>query len=185
MWLNMDMTDTLPKKDFSKVWAIRGKSFLGKHLKSSWKAVETGDSFLRWWTPSILLPNPGLEYERLLDKFKEMYMVKSLPAMQETRIQSVGQEDPLEKEMAIPSSILTWKISWTEAACGLQSMGSQRVGHDWVTNTFTSLSCSTKSDKVIEVYLKWGAKPKAWTSDWRRQVEHTHSDLFPLETPLN
>ena len=57
-------------------------------------------------------------------------MVKSLPAMQETRIQSVGQEDPLEKEMAIPSSILTWKISWTEVACGLQSMGSQRVGHD-------------------------------------------------------
>ena len=56
----------------------------------------------------------------------------------------------------------------------------------WLSdNTFTSLSCSTKSDKVIEVYLKWGAKPKAWTSDWRRQVEHTHSDLFPLETSLN
>ena len=57
-------------------------------------------------------------------------MVKSLPAMQETRVQSLGQEDPLEKGMATPSSILTWKISCTEEACGLQSMGSQRVGHD-------------------------------------------------------
>ena len=55
-------------------------------------------------------------------------MVKSLPATQETRVQSPG--DPLEKGMATLSSILTWKISWTEEACRLQSMGSQRVGHD-------------------------------------------------------
>ena len=57
-------------------------------------------------------------------------MVKNLPAMQETRVQSLGQEDPLEKEMATHSSILAWRISRTEEPGGLQSMGSQRVGHD-------------------------------------------------------
>ena len=56
--------------------------------------------------------------------------VKNLPAVQETRVQSLGWEDPLEKEMATHSSILAWKISWTEEAGGLQSMGSQRVRHD-------------------------------------------------------
>ena len=56
--------------------------------------------------------------------------VKNLPAVQETQIQSLGWEDPLEKEMATHSSILAWKISWTEEPGGLQSMGSQRVGHD-------------------------------------------------------
>ena len=61
--------------------------------------------------------------------------VKNLPAAQETRVQSVSCEDPLEKEMATHSSILAWKISWTEEPGGLQCMGSQRVGHDWVTNT--------------------------------------------------
>ena len=57
-------------------------------------------------------------------------LVKNLPAVQETRVQSLGREDPLEKEMATHSSILAWKISWTEEPGGLQSMGSQRVGHD-------------------------------------------------------
>ena len=57
-------------------------------------------------------------------------MVKYLPTMQEIRVQSLGQEDPLEKEMAIHSSILAWRIPWTEEPGGLQSMGSQRVGHD-------------------------------------------------------
>ena len=57
-------------------------------------------------------------------------MVKNLPAMRETRVQSLGWEDPLEKEMATHSSILTWKIPWTEEPSGLQSMGLQRVGRD-------------------------------------------------------
>ena len=61
--------------------------------------------------------------------------IKNLPAVQETQVRSLGREDPLEKEMATHSSILTWKISWTEEPGGLQSMGSQRVGHDWATNT--------------------------------------------------
>ena len=56
--------------------------------------------------------------------------VKDLLAMWETWFQSLGREDPLEKEMAIHSSILAWEIPWTEKPGRLQSMGSQRVGHD-------------------------------------------------------
>ena len=57
-------------------------------------------------------------------------MVKCLPTMRETQVQSLGWEDPLEKEMATHSSTLAWKILWTEERGRLQSMGSQRVGHD-------------------------------------------------------
>ena len=56
--------------------------------------------------------------------------VKNLPAMQETWVQSLGREDPLEKEMATHSGILAWKIPWMEEPGGLQSTGSQRVGND-------------------------------------------------------
>ena len=56
--------------------------------------------------------------------------VKRLPAMQETRVRSLGREHRLEKEMAIHSSTLAWKIQWTEEPGRLQSMGLQRVGHD-------------------------------------------------------
>ena len=56
--------------------------------------------------------------------------VKRLPTMQETQVRSLGRKDPLEKETATHSSILAWKIPWTEEPGGLQSMASQRVGHD-------------------------------------------------------
>ena len=56
-------------------------------------------------------------------------MVKNLPAMQETQVRSL-EEDPLEKQMATHSSILAWRIPWTEEPGGLQSIGLQRVGHD-------------------------------------------------------
>ena len=56
--------------------------------------------------------------------------VKRLPTVWETRVRSLGREDPLEKEMATHSSILAWKIPWTEETGWLLSMGSQRVGHD-------------------------------------------------------
>ena len=61
--------------------------------------------------------------------------VKNLPAVWETQVWFLGQEDPLEKEMATHSSILAWRIPWTEEASRLQSMGLQRVGYDWATNT--------------------------------------------------
>ena len=56
--------------------------------------------------------------------------VNNLPAMQKTRVQSLGQEDALEKEMTTHSSILAWEIPWTEKPGGLQSMGSQGIGHN-------------------------------------------------------
>ena len=57
-------------------------------------------------------------------------MVKHLPAVQETWVQSLGREDPVEKEMATHSSILAWRIPWTEEPSGLQSMGLQRIRHE-------------------------------------------------------
>ena len=57
-------------------------------------------------------------------------MVKNMPAMQETCVQSLGWEDPLEKKIAIHASILIWSIPWTEEPVGLQSIGLQRVVHD-------------------------------------------------------
>ena len=60
--------------------------------------------------------------------------LKRLPPTQETRVQSLGREDPLEKEMATHSSILAWRIPWTEKPSRLQSTGSQRVGHAWATS---------------------------------------------------
>ena len=74
--------------------------------------------------PSLLLSWPGLAQ-----------MLKYLPAMQETRVQCLGQEDPLEEDMATYSSVLAWRIPWTEEPGGLQSTGSQRVRHDRATNT--------------------------------------------------
>ena len=61
-------------------------------------------------------------------------MVKCLPATWKTWVRSPSQEDPLEKEMAIHSSTLAWKILWTDEPGRLQSMGSQRVGHDRATS---------------------------------------------------
>ena len=75
--------------------------------------------------------------------------------MQETWVQSLGQEDPLEKGMATHSSILAWRIPWTEESSGLQSMGLQRVGHDWkdlaknerhILSSISKLKCKFKLD---------------------------------------
>ena len=65
-------------------------------------------------------------------------MVENMPAMQGTWVQSLSWEDPLEKGMATHSSILAWRIPWTEEPSGLQSMESQTVGHDRSANTATS-----------------------------------------------
>ena len=70
-------------------------------------------------------------------------LVKNLPAVLETWVQSLGCEDPLEKGMATHCSMLAWRIPWTEESCGLQSMGLQRVRHNCVTNAFTFYMAST------------------------------------------
>ena len=80
------------------------------------------------------LPDPGIEPRSQKDHTKSYFpggsVVKNLPIMQETQVQSLGQEDPLEKEMATHSSILAWRITSTEEPGGLQSMGSQRIRQD-------------------------------------------------------
>ena len=84
-----------------------------------------------WWAAvhgvaksQTQLSNEHIAYASLVAQ-----TVKRLPAMQETWVQSLGQEDPLEKEMATHSSTLAWKIPWTGEPGRLQSMGSQRLGH--------------------------------------------------------
>ena len=72
-------------------------------------------------------------------------MVKTPPAVQETRVPSVGRENALEKGMATHSSILAWRIPWTEEPGRLQSMGSQRVGQDSKIHTFTFHKNSVRS----------------------------------------
>ena len=84
----------------------------------------------------------GLFYSHLIFPISSLVarMVKNLPAMRDTRFRPLGQEDPLEKEVATHSSILAWIISWTEEPGGLQLVRSQRVGHDWASNTHSSFS---------------------------------------------
>ena len=72
-----------------------------------------------------------------------VHMVKNLPTMRETWVWFLGQEDPLEKGMATHSSILAWRIPWTEETGWLQSMGSQRVRHNWASNTSSVNEVST------------------------------------------
>ena len=78
--------------------------------------------------------------------------LKRLPAMQETWDQSLGREDPLEKEMVTHSSILAWRIPWMEEPGGLQFMGSRRVGHD-----FTFTLNNLKLPKWLTLNLYWTA----------------------------
>ena len=78
------------------------------------------------------LPSPSLPFSTRASLVGQM--VKNLPAMWETRVRSLGREDPLEKGMAPHSSTLAWRIPWMEEPGGLQSTGSQRVGHDRASN---------------------------------------------------
>ena len=83
--------------------------------------------------------------------------------MRETQVQFLGLEDPLEKEMAIHSSTLAWKIPWTEQPDRLQSVGLQRVGHDWVTSLTHSLKLPISmvsllrytNTNMIKILSKW------------------------------
>jgi len=80
--------------------------------------------------------------------------VKNLPAMWETRVQSLGQEDPLGKEMGTHSNILAWRIPWTEKPGRPQSMGSQKVKHDYATNTHIHTHRHTLLIQMILIFKK-------------------------------
>ena len=99
--------------------------------------------------------------------FSDGSVIKNLPTMQETWIWSLGWEDPLEKDMATYSSILAWRIPWTEDSGGLQSMGSQSVRHDWVTNsrptcTHSSQQCQYDQGQRSDHRSRWDSV-KLWT----------------------
>ena len=98
---------------------------------------ESGLEFNR----GIFHPEQG-ELASLITTSLVAQTVKNWPAMRETQVWSQGLEDSLEKGMATHSSSLAWRIPWTEEPGRLQSMGLQRVGHNWVTNTFTLLQTS-------------------------------------------
>ena len=100
-------------------------------------------------------------------------MVKRLPAMRDTQVQSLGWEDTLEKEMATHSSTPAWKIPWMEEASSLQSMGLQRVGHDWATSLhFTSYTyLRTRYSQRIKGYRK---TLPVWNPEVLREDRHIH-----------
>ena len=93
------------------------------------RACQIDGSFTCCW--DLSKPNPVFP-QSLIVAYVGLVaqMVKNLPAMRETWVRSLDWEDPLAKEMATYSRIVAWKVSWTEEPVGLQSMGSQRVGHD-------------------------------------------------------
>ena len=95
--------------------------------REAWRAAVHGVAKSRRWLSHWT--------DRSKEAFMVAQMVKNLPVMQETQVWSLGWEDSLEKGMATHSSIPAWRIPWTGEPGELQSIGSQRVGHDWVTNT--------------------------------------------------
>jgi len=95
-------------------------------------------------------------------------MVKNPPAMLETWVQSLGQKDLQKKGMATHSSILAWRIPWTEEPGGLQSIGSQRFGHNWATNTTLKL-CEIDHQSRFDAWnrvLRAGALGWPWGMGW-------------------
>ena len=120
--------------------------------------------FLHWQTDSLPLAPPGKsngkdsEYNwgrEWVNRLSYSSNGKESPAMKENRVHFLGWEVPLEKGMAIHSSILAWRIPWTQKPGGRQSMGLQRVRRDWATNTHEwSQSTIAKNTKWIKINTK-------------------------------
>ena len=122
---------------FYSPWWLKA-DLLFNWLRQKLPSIPRAENKAKQSTWTEILPHPvcmdWLSWELVAQ------IVKNLPAMKETQetwVQSLGREDPLEEGMATHPSILAWKISRTEEPGGLQSMGSQRIGHDWATNTLT------------------------------------------------
>ena len=114
--------------------SVQRDSFTPLYCKGYYSSIKWSEGmpayfhFTKYTSCSLLFP-----VSSLLWGFPDGSVVKNLPAKQEMWVRSLGWEDPLEKKMATHSSILAWEIPWTEEPGGLQSIGSQRVGHDLVT----------------------------------------------------
>ena len=106
-------------------------------------------------------------------------MVKRLPTVQETWVRSLGQEDLLEKEMATHSSILAWKIPWMEKPGRLQSMGSQRVGHERVTSLSHKINYGPKL-KILS--FSWSTVCSLTTTEINR-ASGVRANFYPVPGP--
>ena len=105
--------------------------------------------------------------------------VKNLPAMQEPFVLFLDQEDPLEKGMAIHSSILAWRIPWTEEPGRLQSMGLQKVWHDWACNTHTYSTWNKNRLTDIENRLVVANMGKRWErEDWEFRINRCNYYIY-------
>ena len=98
--------------------------------------------------------------------------------MRETWVWSLGQEDPLEKEMATHSSILAWIIPWTKEPGRLQSMGSQRVGHNWVTSLLFPVFLPGQGQRSLAGYSPWCHKSQTRLSDYTITTALPHGCSF-------
>ena len=99
---------------------------------------------------------PPLNCPPILVFYSKRAPLVAQTAMQETQFQSLSWVDPLEKGMATHSSILAWRIPWTEKPVGLQSIRSQRVGYNWVTNTHSCLGVSVNREWISNWFTLWG-----------------------------
>ena len=106
---------------------------------------------------------------------------------QEARVQSLGWEDLLEEVMATHSSILAWEISWTEKPGGLQSKGSQRVGHNWsdlacmhILNPVTLPYCLPLSELILQLGKRWAWNVKPLRPIAERSWEYLYPHIDPL-----
>ena len=97
--------------------------------------------------------------------------VKNLTPIQETWVWSLGQEDPLNKGRATQSTILAWRIPWTEGPSRPQSMGSQRVGHNWATNAYTHTHTHTHTINAAQHSLSWEGKASTSPKELQRTPE--------------
>ena len=132
-----------------------------------WVAISSSRWILHhWatWEAQGIQPFPVYERASLVAQ-----RGKRLPAVWETWVQSLGQEDPLQKEMAAHSSILAWKIPWKEEPSRLQSMGSQRVGHNWVTSlslVYEKMQVSGLLNHFFDMHLSYLGPVSFVFSSW-------------------
>ena len=112
-------------------------------------------------------------------------LVKNLPIMRETWVQSLGWEDPLEKGTTTHSSILAWRITWTEESGRLQSMELQRVGHNWVTFTFTfKVTLVVQLVKNLPTLQEIHVQPLDWEYPLEKAMA-THSSILAWKNPMD
>ena len=123
---------------------------------TSWEldveTVETVSDFILWAPKSLQMVTAAMKLKDAysLEASLVAQRLKCLPAMQEIWVQSLDREDPLEREMATHFSILAWRISWTKEPGGLQSTGSQKVGHDLATSLLLGRKVMTNLDSIFK-----------------------------------